>query len=198
MDTFDDMLAGDVRDPYPEFARLRQESPVLEQAPAFEGAPSSFVVHRHADVTRVLRDGEAFSSAVIADGMRDVWGRKIIVGMDAPEHHHHRALVSVAFRQRTLARWEDSLVRRIVDELVDGFSNRGRVDLVEEYTFAFPAKVISGVLGLAEADYEQFQRWAVGIITVYRDWDRAIQCSGELREYLSHVVEARRSDRRDD
>ena len=198
MDTFDDMLAGDVRDPYPEFVRLRLESPVLEQAPTLEGAPPSFVVHRHADVTRVLRDGETFSSAVIADGMGDVWGRKIIVGMDAPEHHHHRALVSVAFRQRTLARWEDSLVRRIVDELIDGFINRGRVDLVEEYTFAFPAKVISGVLGLAEADYEQFQRWAVGIITVYRDWDRAIQYSGELREYLSHVVEARRSDPRDD
>ena len=33
-------------------------------------------------------------------GMRDVWGRKIIVGMDAPEHHRHRALVSVVFRAR--------------------------------------------------------------------------------------------------
>jgi cytochrome P450 len=77
-------------------------------------------------VTRVLRDGSTFSSAVIADGMREVWGRKIIVGMDAPEHQRHRALVSVAFRQRTLDRWEESLVGRVVDELIDAFVDRGR------------------------------------------------------------------------
>jgi cytochrome P450 len=46
--------------------------------------------------------------------MAEVWGRKIIVGMDAPDHQRHRALVSLAFRQRALARWEESLVKRVV------------------------------------------------------------------------------------
>ena len=32
----------------------------------------------------MLRDGDALSSAVIGEAMRDVWGRKSIVGMDAP------------------------------------------------------------------------------------------------------------------
>ena len=108
------------RDPYPEFARLRRHSPVVRQESIYEGAPPSYVIYRHADVTAVLRDGNTFSSAVIAEGMRDVWGRKIIVGMDEPEHHRHRALVSVAFRQRTLARWEESLVGRVVHELIVG------------------------------------------------------------------------------
>ena len=106
----DDAVDGAVRDPYPEFARLRRESPVVRQTSIYEGAPDSYVVYRHGDVTRVLRDGDTFSSSVIGEGMREVWGRKIIVGMDAPEHQRHRALVSVAFRQRTLARWEESLV----------------------------------------------------------------------------------------
>ena len=86
---------GAVRDPYPEFARLRRQSPVLRRDSIYDGAPTSYIVYRHDDVTRVLRDGATFSSAVIADGMREVWGRKIIVGMDAPDHQHHRALVSV-------------------------------------------------------------------------------------------------------
>ncbi len=189
---------GAVRDPYPEFARLRRQSPVLRRASIYAGAPASYVVYRHDDVTRVLRDGATFSSAVIADGMREVWGRKIIVGMDAPEHQHHRALVSVAFRQRTLARWEESLVGRVVDELIDQFVDRGHVDLATEYTFGFPAKVISGVLGLPEADYQQFQQWAVGIITVFRDWDNAVRCSNELRAYLERIVEERRVTPRDD
>jgi cytochrome P450 len=130
--------------------------------------------------------------------MREVWGRKIIVGMDAPEHQRHRGLVSVAFRQSTLARWEESLVGRVVNELIDGFIDRGRADLVAEYTFAFPAKVISGILGLPEEDYEQFQRWAVGIISVFRDWDYGVQCANELRDYLERIVDERRTDPRDD
>jgi cytochrome P450 len=132
---------GEIGDPYPEFARLRQTSPVVQQESAASGAPSIFVVYRHADVTKVLRDAVTFSSVLMAQGMAEVWGRKIIVGMDAPEHHRHRALVSSAFRQSTLARWEDSLVRRVVNELIDQFCHRGEADLVNEYTFPFPAKV---------------------------------------------------------
>jgi cytochrome P450 len=188
---------AEIRDPYPDFARLRIESPVARRdAPA--GALPSFLAYSHADVDRMLRDGETFSSSVIADGMGDVWGRKIIVGMDAPEHHLHRALVSGAFRQRTLARWEASLVGRVVDELIDTFVDDARADLVPVFTFPFPAKVISGILGLPEGDYQQFQEWAIGIISIGRDWDRAIECSRELRSYLSHIVDARRTDPRDD
>ena len=198
LDGLDDPVAGDVRDPYPEFVELREHSPVLRQESIFEGAQPSYVVYRHADVMRVLRDGEAFSSAVIAEGMGEVWGRKIIVGMDEPEHHRHRALVSTAFGPRTVARWEESLVGRVVDELIDEFVDRGRVNLVSDYTFSFPAQVIAGVLGLPEEDYRQFQAWAVGIINVSRNWDRGVQCSRELRDYLARIVEERRRDPRDD
>ena len=198
MDGLDQPVAGEIRDPYPEFVELRERSPVVRQESVFEGAAASYVVYRHHDVTRVLRDHATFSSTVIAEGMGDVWGRKIIVGMDPPEHQRHRALVSVAFRQRTLTRWEESLVGRVVDELIDEFIDRGRANLVSEYTFGFPAKVIAGVLGLPEDDYEQFQRWAIGIINVSRDWERGVQCAGALREYLARIVDERREDPRDD
>jgi cytochrome P450 len=189
---------GEERDPYPEYARMRRESPVVRRNPVFEGAPASFVVYRHTDVTRVLRDDGEFSSTIIAAGMGEVWGRKIIVGMDAPEHQRHRALVSVAFRQRTLARWEAPLVRRVVDELIDEFVHRGHADLLWEYTFTFPTKVMSGILGLPEGDYQRFQHWAIGIMGVARGWDYAVQCSTELRSYLEPIVDARRGDPRDD
>ena len=179
---------GYIRDPYPEFARLREQSPVTRQEAAFVGGPPSYVVYSHEGVTKVLRDADTYSSTIITEGMGQVWGPKIIVGMDEPDHRHHRALVSVAFRQRTLARWEESLVGRVVDDLIDGFVEQGEADLVSEFTFAFPAKVISGVLGLPEQDYQQFQRWAVGIISIGWDWERAVQCSNELREYLEAML----------
>jgi len=189
---------GYIRDPYPEFARLRQYAPVTRQEAAFVGGPPSYVVYSHDAVTKVLHDGDTYSSAIIAQGMGEVWGPKIIVGMDEPEHREHRALVSVAFRQRTLALWEESLVGRVVNELIDDFVKLGRADLVSEFTFGFPAKVISGVLGLPEEDYQQFQQWAVGIISIGRDWEWAIQCSIELREYLEVIVALRRVQPQED
>jgi cytochrome P450 len=88
------IATDDGRDPYPEYVKLREHTPVARQESMFEGAPPSYLVYRHADVTQLLRDGETFSSAAIAEGMRDVWGRKIIVGMDEPEHLRQRAAVS--------------------------------------------------------------------------------------------------------
>jgi cytochrome P450 len=86
----------------------------------------------------------------------------------------------------------------VVDELIDRFEGPGRAELVRDYTFEFPAKVIAGVLGLPEDDYLQFQRWAIGIINIATDWEQAVGCAQELRTYLETIVEARRLDPRDD
>ena len=172
-DNFDYSVAGDVRDPYPEFAAAREQDPVQFRQ-IFEGFPGSYFVYRHADVTRMLRDNVTFSSSILVQAMGAVMGNKIILGMDEPEHRLHRALVSPAFRQTTLARWEEALIADVVNGLIDKFIDRGHADLVQEFTFPFPTQVVAGVLGLPRADYRQFQKWAVAIITVNSNWDRGI------------------------
>ena len=188
---FDYRVAGDVRDPYPELAAMREATPVLE-------AMGSYIVSRYEDVTRVLRDNHTFSSSVLKETMGDVMGHKIILGMDEPEHRRHRALVSPAFRQSALARWEESLVNAVVDELISTFVDRGHAELVHEFTFPFPTKVVAGVLGLPTADYLDFQRWAVAITTANAEMERGLAASRELGAYLMEVVEERRREPRDD
>ena len=68
---FDDVVSGDVRDPYPELAQQRQEKPIqridMSAMPGEEGKPV-FIVYRHEDIQQMLRDNETFSSScVIAD-----------------------------------------------------------------------------------------------------------------------------------
>jgi cytochrome P450 len=191
-------VAGDVRDPYPGFVPLRAATPVVRHEPFIPGGPPSFLVYRHTDVTRLLRDNETFSSAILREAMGEVMGQKIILAMDEPEHYRHRALVSAAFRQRALARWEESLVEGVVHDLIDRFVDRGRANLVNEFTFPFPTKVIAGVLGLPTEDYRQFQQWAVGIIMAYGNWERGIRCSQQLGEYLAGMLDERRKEPRND
>jgi cytochrome P450 len=196
---FDYRIAGDVRDPYPELAHTRRTTPVVASNMTMDpDGPGNFVVFRYEDCQRVLRENETFSSSVLRDVMGEVMGHEIILGMDEPEHRRHRSLVATAFRQSALARWEESLVHEVVDELIDNFADRGSAELVAEFTFPFPTKVVAGVLGLPTEDYLQFQEWAVAINTANAEWDRGIAASHALKDYLAAVLAERRKEPRDD
>jgi cytochrome P450 len=199
---FDDAVAGDVRDPYPELAEARRAHPVqcLDSSlmPHDEGQ-QVFFVYRHEDIALVLRDAETFSSAHIIDLiMGPVMGEHIMLGMDDPQHRRYRGLVSTAFRQKALARWEDELIATVVDELIDAFADRGHADLVREFTFPFPTQVIASLLGLPREDYRQFQRWSTAILSFFTKLDEAITASHQLTEYIAKILDERRRQPRED
>ncbi len=198
---FDDVVSGDVRDPYTEMARLRREEPV--QRIDFSGMPHEeskpvFMVYRHEEVQQMLRDNETFSSAIIIDAFGDVLGKHVMLGMDEPEHGRHRSLVAKAFSQKALARWEDELVGKVGNELIDQFAPRGRADLVKEFTFPYPTQIIAGLLGLPRKDYPQFQRWSISLLSFTINPDRGRAASEALQEYFTPILAARREEPRED
>src|SRR5439155_23945598 len=92
----------------------------------------------------------------------------------------------------------DELLGAVVDELIDRFADRGRADLVREFTFPFPVMVIARILGLPREDYQKFQRWSIELISVGFDWDRGMAASRSLRDYFKGIVDQRRRDPADD
>src|ERR1700758_2666634 len=95
--SFDDAISGDVRDPYPELARLRREEPVqrLETSGALphEESLPMFIVYRHEDVQQMLRDNETFSSSGFPPACGRVRGEGVMPGMEEPIHGRLRSLV---------------------------------------------------------------------------------------------------------
>ena len=87
---FDDAVAGDARDPYPELAEARRAHPVQSldtSAMPHDDALPVFFIYRYEDIARVLRDGERFSSGHVIDMiMGPVMGEHIILGMDGEQH----------------------------------------------------------------------------------------------------------------
>ena len=83
--------------------------------------------------------------------MAPVMGDYVLVGMDEPEHKRLRALVSVAFRQRSLAAWEP-YAQSVVDGYLDQVVGRGSAELVRELTFPYPIQVIAKILGVPPED----------------------------------------------
>lgn len=193
-----DTVAGNLRDPFPRFAELLAESPVhvgevdLGTGPSEHfGEVEPVTVLGFDECVQVLKDNETFSSTVYEGVIGMVMGRTILQ-MDEPEHRMQRALVSPAFRSKMLEKWEESLVRKVVNELIDQFAGRGHADLVQELTFNFPVQVIASILGLPRGDYPRFQRWAIEITSVATNWDRGVAASEALRDYFADVLAERR------
>jgi len=210
-ETFDpfelqDTILGDVRDPHSVLAEARRRGNVQPGIPQMvtvaahrpiDADALMFTAYGHDAVTAILRDGETFSSTVYETVIGMVMGHSILE-MDEPEHRLHRMLLSPSFSNRTLARWEEELVRVVVDELIDSFADAGRAELVRQFTFAFPVQVIARILGLPREEYPLFQRWSIELLSVFVNWDRGIAASNTLRDYFKGVLDDRRREPRDD
>ncbi len=199
-----DTVAGSIADPFPRLAELRRQSPVhVGQVDVGDGGSEFFgpvepvTVLGFDECVQVLRDNQTYSSIIYESVIGMVMGRTILQ-MDEPEHRVQRALVSPAFRSKMLERWEEGLVRAVVNELIDGFAGRGRADLVRELTFNYPVQVIARILGLPRSDYPKFQRWAIEITSVAANWDRGVAASEALRDYFADVLADRRKNPDDD
>jgi len=200
-----DVVGGTVRDPYPAIHALRRISPVHSgPVDLGEGAespdpnkPAPITVFGYDEVVAVLRDNETYSSTVYGEVVGMVMGRTILQ-MDEPEHRAIRTLVASSFRSKMLERWEEDLVARVVNELIDTFIDEGRTDLVRSVTFNFPVQVIARILGLPRQDYPKFQRWALELTSVAANWDRGVAASAALRDYFADVMAERRAAPGDD
>jgi cytochrome P450 len=176
-------------------AQKRRAAPVeLAMQEDFGGGETPVAnVYTYDTVAQVLRDNVTFSSGAIRELMELVMGPFVLVGMDEPEHKRHRALVSAAFRHKSLVRWETEVIDPIMHDLIDRFAPRGRAELVREFTFRFPVQIIAEILGVPHEDHEKFHDMAIWVVNVAANPEKGIAASHALREYLAEIVEAKRS-----
>ena len=174
IDALIEQAVGADRDPYPEFARRRRDSPLVAEA-GFGGF-FLYTVYRYADVERVLRDAETFSSRVYAPAIGAVLGPSFLQ-MDGVEHQRKRAVVGGAFRRSLIAGWEDTLIAPTVHQLIDAFTPRGRAELVREFTIRFPIRIIARILGIPSDDYDRFARLSIQLINIAGDIQQGLTAS---------------------
>ncbi|UUO00824.1 cytochrome P450 [Mycolicibacterium novocastrense] len=188
-----------LRDPYPLFAQKRQETSgvfrgsVMDWSQAPEAMPENLYAAVSFDaVNRVFRDGKVFNSHIY-DNTIGLFIGPTILAMEGKKHWDHRNLVSAAFKSKSLARWEPEVVRPVVTALIDEFIENGHADLVRDFTFEFPTRVISKLLGLPEEDLPWFRKRAVELISYHVRYKRAFEASAALRDYFLAQIDKRRS-----
>jgi cytochrome P450 len=172
-------------DPYPIYARLREEEPV-SWVPAVE----LWLVTRWADVEFVDKNPALFTGETDPSTLNRTFGRNLL-GSEGPYHDRIRSIIYPAFRADKIGHYPDDVIAPIATELVDGFAANGRADLMADFASPLSVRVLKRVLGLTVED-DRLVRWfgelAMGASNFSHDPERQAVADAASREVEQHVA----------
>ena len=201
-----------IADPYPVFARLRADHPVIH-----DPTTDQWLVSRFADVGALLRDRRLGRSYVHV-ATHEEFGRTPppawqdpshdslrvqLIDMEPPDHTRLRRLVSTAFTPRTVEGLRPR-VTELVDDLVASARARGEFDLLADIIERLPVAVIAELLGIPEADRPLLRPWSADMTLMFElarsedDERRAVRATVEFSDYVRGIVRERRASPRAD
>jgi len=189
--------------PYPLYARLREEAPVY-----WDPYLHAWVVTRYADVVTVLHHFSANRTPTpeqfAALGLPELapvsrMMVKQILFMDPPDHTRLRSLASTAF---TPARVEvlREHIRAIVSALLDPLVSVGHLDLIADLAAPLPAIVTAEMLGVPTADSDQLKAWSADFAEVLGNFQhnpdrasRTLKCVEEMSAYFRAAIQRQKT-----
>ena len=194
-----DVLAN----PYPLYAQLRQESPVM-----WDRFLHAWVLTRYDDVVEVLGRFGAECTPT-PDRLTELGMQRLapvaeimvkqMLFMDPPQHRRVRGLASHAFTARRVERLRDH-IRDIADGLIDRVVTHGAMDLMSDFAGPLPAIVSAEMLGLPTQDHEQLKEWSQTFAQILGNFqnnpdgiDDVLNATSDMTEYLQRAL-ARHAD----
>ena len=203
-------------DPYPYFEDLRAQCPVL-------ALPHLGVVAvtGYDEANEIYRDTDTFSSCIsvigpfatfpvplegddigeIIDHYRDQLPmNEHMVTMDPPMHTQERALVMRLLTPKRLKENEE-FMWSLADRQIDEFVGAGSCEFIGAYTQPFAMLVVADILGVPEADHQQFREFfglSASPGAIGGDADIGLNALGGLDDWFAQYIEERRREPRDD
>jgi cytochrome P450 len=188
-------------DPYPTYARMRDEAPLYRNLEL-----DFWALSRHEDVLAAFRNPTQLSNRFGVSLDPAAYGPEAhramsFLAMDAPRHTRMRSLVSKAFTPRRVAELEEQ-VRRIARHHIEAAVEKGEFDFVAEFAGRMPMDVISEMTGVPHGDRAEVRRLAD--LLVHREEGlndipkEGVEAALTLAGYFGEMVSARRSRPADD
>lgn len=178
------------RDPYPIYARLRDEEPV-----SWVPAVQLWLVTRYDDVRAVDLDPEAFTGATDPSTLNRTMGVNML-GSEGPHQQWLRAVAEPPFRPRDVEARTQGTIPKLAHELIDGFDDRGEADLFTDYADPMSVRSLQFMLGLDEVPWQELLRWNQGLMLGLANFEGdpekqapADRASAELGEAIERVLD---------
>lgn len=186
-------------DPYPAFARLREQEPI-----SFFPDLNLYLVTRYEDVYRILHDSESYVVGTGKSIVFDIFGEHMMTTED-PEHARHKSPHKPFFLPQAIRKSLRSTIVRLSDELIDDFVEHGEAELRQNFSSRLPIQTMLELFGLPRSEeplfrqlYDHFEL-ALSNFT----WEESIRERGKraaetFHEVLQTYLDAFRSGKRRD
>jgi cytochrome P450 family 142 subfamily A polypeptide 1 len=153
-----DLLDGPfyVNDPYPHYAWLRDNAPAY-----WDETNELWGISRYDDIVEIEKNKRVFiNSDQEKGGYRpNIPADPSIIGLDDPLHAERRKLVARRFTPRAVKEW-DQHITAVVDDLVSGALDKGRIDLIADLAGPLPARMIGWLLGFPDEAWPDLMNWS--------------------------------------
>jgi cytochrome P450 len=196
-DHTDDVWAAD---PYPIWDELRSACPVAH-SDRYGGV---WLPTRFEDVSAIAYDTERFTSrsVVVSDfrppAMFEPAGVAPPITSDPPYHHDARRMLLPILSPQATDKLEPS-TRAYCGELIAEMQGRDVVDAAQDYAQHIPVRVIANMLGLPEADADQFRGFVNHVLEgVALPFEQRAEGMLALFGYLQGHIEDHIANPRDD
>jgi cytochrome P450 len=152
--------------------------------------------------TRQLETELVVARGVVDGALFDFFNNSMLLS-NGPVHRKRRAPFARAFAVKLI----DGLrprIRAIANELIDRRYPQGEMNFIDDFAALIPARVISEILGLPEADLPEFTRRIYSLARSLSssftpdDVPELQTSASELSQYVRGLLAARRREPRDD
>jgi len=183
-------------DPYPSYARLRDEAPVC-----FVPAVGLWFVTTWEGVEQATTRPDVFSSRVEPSPLRRTMGGTSILVADGEPQRRLRAMLDPSLRPRVVEASTPGLIEPLVADLLDRFQGNGEAELMSELFEPVSVLGLGRVLGLGHLDGDTLRRWFHGLAqgaTNFEDdpakWAVSDATGAEIDRELAPVFERLESE----
>jgi cytochrome P450 len=151
-------------DPDAVLTRARNEGSIF-----FSPILNAWIVTRYDDVVSVLRDPELFCSKeilsiteLLSPEVIELFGDEIpmegtLIGVDPPDHTRLRAVMEASFTTSNVASHE-AMIRYACEELVDALAAGSGADLLSQFSYPLPLRVVALLLGMPKKAMPSLRR----------------------------------------
>jgi cytochrome P450 len=161
------------------------------------------MLSRYDDVRQALLDHDTYSSAhpgrvAIPNTPRDGGTAMIPIEVDPPEHTQYRTQITKFFGKAKVEELAEP-ASDLADSIIDSFLERGRCEVVKEFSEPFFSKLLAMFLRLPITDSDLWIEWAAAIFAGRSsDPDGAEDARRELIQYVDQLLnERKKSDQSD-
>jgi len=146
-------------DPYPIYAKLRAESPVLKVS-----AVGRTLLTKAADTRHVKLHPEIFSSDDPNTPMERAFEAKTLMRRDGDDHNPLRSAMMPAMSPQTVKQTWAEQVAAICDNYIDALPVGETIDFYQAFAGPFSARCVAVVLGIPKASDNEIQYWSQALI----------------------------------